>query len=330
MILTKAPFRASFIGGGSDYPSIFNFNDGAVLSCTLNLHVYTVVLPLAEHATEKIRFTYHKSESVKDIAALEHPTVREALLKYGWTDPINIATFADVPALTGLGGSSSFLVSLILALHETKGEITTPEQLAMSAIDIERNRCAEYGGWQDQFSAAFGGMRVYKFKSSGVEVSKNILDAAALEAISNSCFLTPLKLSRKTDNAAMTEIKLRSSTESKEAAIAGGRRALEVASYLDSSLTAEEIVAILGDTVNYSQDLKNAFSENNDQVDEMCKKAKSAGSTGSKILGAGGGGYILSIVPKKLTGKFKAEMTGLGTFNPGFSVNGAAKSKINW
>ena len=330
MILTKAPFRVSFIGGGSDYPSVFNFGGGAVLSCTLDLHVYTAILPLAQNAPEKVRFTYHKSESVNHIASLEHPTVREALLKYDWTSPINIATFAEVPARTGLGGSSSFLVSLLLALSEMKGELITPKQLAMSAIDIERNRCAEQGGWQDQFSAAFGGMRLYKFEDNNVEVSENIISNNLLDEISKSCFLTPLEMIRERDHAALTEEKLTSIHESKVAAIAGGKRAIEVGNYLNSNLSPQEMVSILGETVNYSQDLKNAFSENHNQIDFVIEKAQKSGATGSKIVGAGGGGYVLSIVPESNIEKFRIKMFDLGTFSPGFSIIGASKAKIKW
>jgi len=330
MILTKAPFRISFIGGGSDYPSVFSAHQGAVLSCTLDMHVYCALLPLAEHAPEKIRFTYSKSESVSRVEELEHPAVREALLKMGWDTPINIATFADIPSRTGLGGSSSFTVALLSALHAMRDIPLSPKELAMSAIDVERVRCAEPGGWQDQFSASFGGFRLYKFAKENVEVSENILPAATLNEIAKSFFLTPIPKVRKSDQASKTQTKLYSSSAAHEAALLSGNMALKVSSQLDSSLSLTEIVSMLGETVELSQKLKNEFSETDVESGLLMERAKSAGAIGSKIAGAGGGGYILSVVPLDRSDKFHTLMKGLKTFNPGLSIDGAKVANLDW
>jgi D-glycero-alpha-D-manno-heptose-7-phosphate kinase len=173
VLIARAPLRVGLVGGGSDLPDFFLHNPGggAVLGMSISKYVYVTLLPLAEIARERFRFTYRATESVQSACEFEHPVLRAVLAEMPDLDLLNVGTMADLPGETGLGSSSAFTVALLHALLAVNGKELTPSHLARQAIRIEREVLGEAGGWQDQLQAAFGGMRLYEFDSQGFRVS---------------------------------------------------------------------------------------------------------------------------------------------------------------
>ena len=173
VLIARAPLRLGLVGGGSDLPAFFASNPrgGAVLGMALANFVYVTLLPLAKIARERFRFTYRDTESVQSVSQIQHPVLRAVLMEMPEADLLNVGTMADLPGETGLGSSSAFTVALLHSLLAANGRGVTPSHLAREAIRIERDVLGEAGGWQDQLQAAFGGLRLYEFDSSGFQVS---------------------------------------------------------------------------------------------------------------------------------------------------------------
>src|SRR5882672_8777325 len=160
MILTKTPFRVSFAGGGSDLPEFYRRKSGAVVSCTIDKAMYIAIHP---YFHDKIRIKYSRTEDVSSVAEIEHPIVRECLGLVGIERGMEIASFADVPAGTGMGSSSAFTVCLLHALHALAGQNPSPGELAKTSCEIEIDRVGEPIGKQDQYATAFGGLNCVRF-----------------------------------------------------------------------------------------------------------------------------------------------------------------------
>src|SRR5256886_11862669 len=164
MILTKTPFRVSFAGGGSDLPGFYKRKTGAVVSCTIDEAMDSGIHPSLH---DKIRIKYSRTEDVSSVAEIEHPIVRECLSLWGIECGMEIASFADVPAGTGMGSSSAFTVGLLHALHARSGKSPSPERLASRACEIELDRVKAPIGRQEQYAAAFGGFDFFFLPRNG-------------------------------------------------------------------------------------------------------------------------------------------------------------------
>jgi len=189
MVMTRAPLRITFVGGGTDIPSYYEKRDyGSVVSAAINKYIYVTV---NKKFDDKIRVSYSKTEIVDSVDRIEHPTVREALNFLGIRKGIEIVSISDIPSKgTGLGSSSSFLVGLLHALHSFKGEFVNPEELAREAVKIEREILGEPGGKQDQYMAAYGDINLMKFISDGtVDVKKVISHDRSIRRIEDSLLL---------------------------------------------------------------------------------------------------------------------------------------------
>jgi D-glycero-alpha-D-manno-heptose-7-phosphate kinase len=298
MIISKTPLRVSFLGGGSDYKSFFEETPGCVLGSTINQYVYITLMPLPVFAEEKFRFTYRITESVDEVYNFKHPVVREVLKRTEDLIPFNIATMANLPGRSGLGSSSSFTVGLINALETFREKEISPKYLAEEAVNIERNVLLENGGYQDQYHAAFGGLRSYRFKTNNrVDTSKVIDDLTFIELLSSTLILVPVSGGRDSSAfAKITEDSILDSTKHsllKELA----RKASSVSEYLlDPDNSASDKLGRLSDEVNTGWQLKEEISgpyENKAKIEEMIKKFKSLGATAGRLCGAGGSGFIL-------------------------------------
>src|SRR5437764_3783007 len=169
MIVARAPFRISFAGGGSDLPSFYRQGGGAVVSTTIDKYIYIAIHPYFHN---QLRIRYAKTEDVDRVEDIQHPLVRECLQMMRVDKGMEIASFADVPAGTGMGSSSAFTVCLLHALHALREHSATAKQLAEQACDIEINRAGEPIGKQDQYACAYGGMNYLRFnRDESVEVS---------------------------------------------------------------------------------------------------------------------------------------------------------------
>ena len=290
MILTKAPLRVSFIGGGTDYQNFLKDNGGLVVAAGINKSVYVNILELPPFAREKFRFTYRITESVEKASDLIHPSVRETLLALDWVRPLNIATMADVPGSSGLGSSSAFVVALKLALDTLVNLESSPDDLAAFAIDIERIRLKEPGGIQDQYEAAYGGFRAYKFSDAGCQNHNFSLTTAQLEDLSNYFSLVSVVGDRVSPAHAVSTSQTKS-----EILLEMLGAAEDVVSRLKLVTSVEDIAAVLHAAIATDWEIKQNFSSGlaDESVSDALRVLKDTGVSSVKLCGAGGSGFLL-------------------------------------
>ena len=304
MITSRTPLRVSFLGGGTDFPSFFDSNPGYVLGTTINKYVYVSILSLPQFAEEKYRFTYRITESVLDYREFLHPVVREVLVDRGWVQPINVATMADLPGRSGLGSSSSFTVGFLNVLNEFNSRKVDPAQLAQDAVRIERELLREPGGWQDQYHAAVGGFKLYKFHAGVVSSSMFRIDPEFVDYVSGSMVMVPMQNWR--DSGGFADITSRGvrSGGGNRLALGLANLTLETSQYLTSSNSLTRKFEVLGSAINEAWRIKVALSE--DSLDPAVQKKISEGlalgATAGRLCGAGGTGFLLFLVaPDKRT-----------------------------
>lgn len=284
MILAKAPMRVSFFGGGSDIPDHYREWGGSTISTAIDKYVYVTV----NHTPhDHIKISYMKQELVTAVKDIKNDIVRNALLYFNIHSNIEITSFADIPTMgTGLGGSSSFTCALVAALAEYKDLEYNPFQIAETACFIEIDMCGWHIGKQDQYAAAMGGMNYIKYgKEDQISITK-----MAPCAIHNSMLLIPTNIQRHA-----AEILDNINFNAKQFTI----RELSLLADLYSSYTPEVIE--YGNLLNTSWTLKKQMSDSisTSTIDEMYEKCLQYGAVGAKLLGAGGGGYMLALTHDK-------------------------------
>lgn len=296
MIITATPFRMSFFGGGTDFPDFYRKHGGAVLSTTFDKYCYVTVRHLPKFFDYSSEFSYSKLERVNSVDEIQHPAIREAM-KYLDMHNIRLTYEADLPARSGLGTSSSFAVGMLNAFHALKGQYTGKRQLADEAIYLERTLCRESGGIQDQIAASFGGLNRIDFDSSGYKVSPIIISPDRKLLLNQNLMLFFTGFSRFSfEIQDDTQSALKNQTS----------RLIEMYRLVDE---AESILVSpnadlndLGRLLDYTWKLKRGITckISTDSIDALYKKAMEAGALGGKLLGAGGGGFLLLYVePEK-------------------------------
>ena len=292
MIITRTPFRMSFFGGGTDMEEFFKENGGAVLSTTFDKYCYVNVRHLPRFFDYKNQVTYSKIERVVNEEDIQHPAVRNAMKMLDMHELI-IGYDADLPARTGLGTSSAFAVGLLQSFYALKGKYVGKKQLADDAIYLERVLCKEAGGWQDQIAAAFGGMNRIEFNGNGYEVHPIIIHPERKEQLNNNLMMFFTGFARFS-----AEIQ----TETKAHIQDKTQQLIEMKSLV---YQAEEILEDkhkdlneFGRLLDYTWKLKRQTGSriSTESIDEMYHKALEAGALGGKLLGAGGGGFLLFYV----------------------------------
>lgn len=290
MIISKTPFRISFFGGGTDYPTWYKENGGAVLSTTIDKYCYISCRPLPPFFKYKHRIVYSKSEQVSDIDKIIHPAVRESFRFMGIAKGLEIHHDGDLPARSGLGSSSSFTVGLLKTLYAFKGKMVTKQKLALEAIHVEQNMIKENVGSQDQVSAAFGGFNKIDFKSDGsFNVASVVLSKERLQELQNHLMLFFTGFSRIASDIAKEQI---------EKILDNRKQLLAISEMVDeaiSILNSERDIYEFGELLHESWKIKRSFSEkiSNQHIDGIYEAARDSGALGGKILGAGGGGFML-------------------------------------
>lgn len=295
MIISKTPYRVSFIGGGSDLPSFYNQHPGMVISHTLNKHVYVAVHP--NFNAHKTTITYNRIETVKDINAIEHPIVRAALKKLN-VHGVEISSTGDIPAQTGLGSSSSFAVGLLRALYAHKGTSITPEQLAHEACKIEMGIPGSPIGKQDQYAAAYGGLNQFIFNSDGsVKTIPIAMPGHKQKDIENSLLLFYTGKTRSATKVLHEQSKNLTHDQQKIKAM---KTMVNMVPLLRAELEKGNIDS-LGEYLHEGWRIKRslASSISDPKIDDIYKKARRLGALGGKILGAGGGGFFLLYCQQK-------------------------------
>jgi D-glycero-alpha-D-manno-heptose-7-phosphate kinase len=322
--------RVSLIGGGSDYPVAFSDTPGYSVGFALNWFVYVSLSPLHPSASEKFRLTYRVTESVQHIRDIKHPTIRCLLEYLNWDLPISINTFADVPARNGLGGSSAFIAALSDILLSIIEKERNPKTLAELTVKIEREIAKEAGGLQDQYMTAFGHLRSYRFSNSGVVVSDPLLSDESAKAFGRCVFLTPLRALRTSDTATESQATIANDELARTKTRELARMAHQFQDYLVTNPSPEDIVSAAANVVTFSHKAKESFTNIPEDASRLIENLKKCGALASKICGSGGGGFILSIVPKEKIESFKLSSAGLASLAPGLSTSGTQLGKIGW
>jgi len=291
MIISKTPFRISLFGGGTDYPDWYRENGGSVLATAIDKYCYISCRHLPPFFDHKHRIVYSKVESVKKIEEIQHPAVRAVLSKLGTNAGLEIHHDGDLPARSGLGSSSSFTVGLINALNALKGQQISKEDLAKQAIYIEQEILKENVGNQDQILAAFGGFNRIDFNpDDSFNITPVIINKDTIELLQNHMLLFFTGLSRFSSDIARDKVanfknRFRELTQIKEMVVEG-------LSILQSpSVPINELGKLLHESWQLKRSLSNKVSTL--QIDEIYQAGIKAGAIGGKILGAGGGGFIL-------------------------------------
>jgi D-glycero-alpha-D-manno-heptose-7-phosphate kinase len=296
MIISKTPFRVSFFGGGTDYPLYYRQNGGAVLATTINKYCYITCRYLPPFFEHKHRLVYSRVETVKSVEEIQHPAVRATLQYMKINEGMEIHHDGDLPARTGLGSSSSFTVGMLHALYGLKGQMPTRERLAHEAIHVEREILQENVGSQDQVLAAFGGFRRIEFLSTDdFMITPVILPQERLVRLQGSLMLFFTGISRFASVVAGKKIE---NIPAKQSELKAMRQMVDEALAV---LTGQGSLDEFGKLLHESWLLKRSLSDSvsNSHIDEIYEAAREAGAEGGKLLGAGGGGFMLIFAEPK-------------------------------
>jgi len=294
MIISRTPFRISFFGGGSDYPQWFREHGGAVLATTIDKYCYISCRRLPPFFEHKHRLVYSATEMVNEVSEIRHPAVRGVLGYFRWTDGVEIHHDGDLPARSGLGSSSSFTVGLINALRAMQGRHISKDDLASLAIHIEQDVIRENVGSQDQISAAYGGFNRIQFRRDGrFGVEPVILPAERLASLQSSLMLVFTGFARLASEVAKSKID-NLGKRSEEI-----RRMTAMVDEAIGVLAGERPIADFGSLLHEAWTCKRRLSDmvTSSEIDRIYAAAREAGAIGGKLLGAGGGGFMLLFVP---------------------------------
>lgn len=291
MIITRTPFRMSFFGGGTDFPGFYKEHGGAVISTTFDKYCYVNVRHLPRFFDYSTELSYAKIERITDVEDIKHPAIREAM-KYLDMHEIRLTYEADLPARSGLGTSSSFAVGMLNAFYALKGKYADKGKLADDAIYLERSLCRESGGVQDQIAASFGGLNRINFNAEGYTVNPIIISPERKETLNRNLMLFFTGFSRFSSDI---QVKTEQSLKSKTAQL------IEMLGLVDDAeriLTSKEDLNEFGRLLDYTWKLKRGITDrvSTDSIDAVYDTAIAAGATGGKLLGAGGGGFLLFYV----------------------------------
>jgi D-glycero-alpha-D-manno-heptose-7-phosphate kinase len=291
MIITQTPLRIGLLGGGTDLPSYYREHGGRVLNCALDKYVYVIV---KERFDNDIYVNYSKKEIVSRVGDLEHELVRAAMQMTGVMNGVEITTLADIPSAgSGLGSSSAVTVGLLHALFAYQGCQVTAKELAERACTIEIELCGKPIGKQDQYIAAFGGIRDIHFGPGDVVVAEELgLAVAERRALQHQIMLFYTGITRRADSILAEQ----------NANVEASRPQLDLlrdlAGFAVERLRVGDVDAI-GPAIRESWEAKRklAAGVSNDQIDQAVTRALTAGASGAKLTGAGGGGFLLVICP---------------------------------
>ena len=307
MIISRTPYRVSFFGGGTDYPDWYRENGGAVLATTIDKYCYINCRYLPPFFEHKYSIVYSQIELVNDLDEIRHPSVREVLKYLEIKQGVEVHHDGDLPSRSGLGSSSSFTVGLFNALYALKGIMPSKTQIAQDAIYVEQKIIKENVGSQDQVMSAFGGFNRVDFSESGLQVKPITIDKEKLQELQSHLMLFFTGISRTASQIAGEQIR---QIPKKKLELT------EMYKMVDQGiniLNSNTDVLDFGRLLHESWMLKRSLTEKVSTlyIDYIYDKAMKAGATGGKILGAGGGGFILFFIKPELQDGLKAALPGL-------------------
>ena len=308
MIISRTPFRISFFGGGTDYPAWFRKHSGIVLTTSVDKYCYISCRYLPPFFEHRHRIVYSQVETVREVDKIKHPAVRATLRFMDIKSGLEIHHDGDLPARTGLGSSSSFTVGLLHALYALKGIMPTKKRLAKEAIHIEQNIIRESVGSQDQVEVAFGGLNKISFNCDDTfSVEPIIILPQRKEEIQNHLLLYFTGFSRFASEIAAAQIE---NMDSKKTELSTMQQMVEEAL---SILTGQADIREFGKMLHESWKLKRGLTNkiSTPLIDEIYGVARKFGAIGGKLLGAGGGGFMLFFARPEDHPKIKANLRGL-------------------
>lgn len=320
MILSKTPFRISFFGGGSDLSSFYNQSPGFVVSAAINKYIY---ISLNKKFDDSIRVSYSITENVNNISELKHDIVKNALKYYGVESGVELASISDLPSNgTGMGASSAFAVGLINALHNYKNpeKYLPANKLAELACEIEIDLCKKPIGKQDQYACAYGGINTHTFENDSVTSKRLQLGLDTIQYLEDNFILLYTSIARSANDILKDQSqKMIDNNKSFE----NMKLMVKLAHQFHADLVKNDFSS-LGEMLDYSWQLKKEVSNgiSNPELDELYNDAKRCGAKGGKVLGAGGGGFMLLYADPKTKEKIKEKFYQYKPFNFKFDFGG--------
>lgn len=294
MVISRTPFRISFFGGGTDYPAWYKKHGGSVLATTIDKYCYISVRYLPPFFGDKYRLAYSKIESCKKLDEIIHPSVREIIRFLRVDEGLEIHHDADLPARSGLGSSSAFTVGLLNALHALKGRMINKQQIAKESIHLEQDILRETVGSQDQVLASYGGFNHVTFHPDGEITLKPVtLSSRRIKDLENHLMLFYTGIPRTASEVARSYVK---KIDDQKRQLTIMQNSVEAAL---SILAGHQDIKAFGELLDEFWQIKRTLSSqvSSSFIDEIYENAKNAGAIGGKLIGAGGGGFLLLFVP---------------------------------
>ena len=321
MVITRTPLRISFFGGGTDYPVWYREHGGSVLSTTIDKCCYITCRRLPPFFDYHSRISYSRVENVNRNDAIEHPSVRTCLQFMGMQEGVEIHHVADLPARTGLGTSSAFTVGLLLGLYALKDRMRSRDALATDAIHVEQDLIQEAVGSQDQVAAAFGGFNRINFRTDGsIEVDRIMTSQSRLAELEQHLALYFTGFQRTASEIAHEQVRM---TPQKQKELG---TMFQLVNEAESILTnPQRSLDEFGRLLHESWQIKRRLTQKitNSSIDEIYEAGLSAGALGGKLLGAGGGGFMLFYVPPERRAELRSRLRKLLCVPFGFSNRGS-------
>ena len=309
MIISRTPFRISFFGGGTDYPVWYRENGGRVISTTIDKYCYVTLRELPPFFKYKHLLRYFEREEANTVDEIKHPSIRECLKYLNMNKNIELVHHADLPAQSGLGSSSTFTVGLLMAGYALNNQMRTKNQLAHDAIEIEQRRIGEAVGSQDQTAAAFGGFNRINFGGyRELEVTPLTISTEKMRNLQDHLMLFFTGFSRNASDIAQKQIE-NTNSKTKELDIM-----VELCKEAEELLVSSENGFLeWGELLNEQWKVKKSMTNliTNSKIDEMYEQAIRSGALGGKLLGAGGGGFMLFFVPPEKHEQLKANLNNI-------------------
>jgi D-glycero-alpha-D-manno-heptose-7-phosphate kinase len=316
MIINKTPFRISFFGGGTDFPEFFNNQPTTIISSSINKFCYTSLKKQLIVDESKYKLSYSMIDKVDNIKDIEHPVIRACLKYFDVNDPLEIHYDADLPGKSGIGSSSSFTVGLLHTLNQFYKKSVSKNQLAETAIHIEREVLRENVGFQDQYAAAFGGFNKIIFSKSGVKVEK--LSSKMKSLINDYLVMFYYPKPRFSSDIQSTHIKKIEDNHDKLLQMNEiSLNALDAVNNLD--------IITFSKLLDKSWNIKKSLNDNisSSEINNIYKKAKNNGALGGKISGAGGGGFLYFLCPPEYQKKMIQSVTEVQYINSKLNNKGS-------
>lgn len=300
IIVSRTPVRISFFGGGTDYPNYFVEKPGSVVGACIDKYTHISIStpqPFFEH---KYRIAYSRTELTSSTDLIEHPSIRECLKRKAIDRHLDVHIFSDLPARTGLGSSSSFTVGFLNALYALEGKRVTRQLLAEEACYIEQQMIRENVGSQDQFHAAYGGLNIFTFSQKGVTARPLLISKKKRQLLEGSLMLFYTGITRFASKI-LSEQMEKTTAKQNDEYLMRMHEMVDQFEHVVSECDASELLQAFGAMLDEGWQLKKNLSSqiSRGDIDEAYEKAKKAGALGGKLCGAGGGGFLLLLVPEE-------------------------------